>query len=111
MTARVCIKLLHGLHYLSSTMYSGVALKYSQAIQMRLVADLPSSREGDTDSEVEYPLTPPSSDTSESGSLSPDCDDHMGVVTIRIADLQESRSRKSSRQRNVLKRRKSKFIH
>lgn len=56
----------------------------------------------DTDSEVEYPLTPPLSDVSESRPISPDHDCQLGVVTIQVS----GRSASETRQRNVLKRRR-----
>jgi len=56
---------------------------------------------------MEYPLTPPLSDTSESRPLSPDFD-HLGIVILQVAELQASKLRKPGRQRNVPKRRKPK---
>lgn len=84
--------------------YSAVAINCSQSIRTRLIADQPPCKD-DTDSEVEYPLTPPLSDSSESRPLSPDYDGHLGVVSMQVAELQ---SRKPIRLRNVLKRRKRK---
>ena len=89
--------------------YTGVAVRCSQNIRMRLIADRPPC-EDDTDSEVEYPLTPPPSDTSESRPLSPDLDGQPGVVIVEVTELQAFKSRKPTRQWNVLKRRKRKFI-
>jgi len=90
--------------------YAGIAFKCSQVIRMHLIADrLPC--EDDTDSELEYPLTPPLSDTSESRPLSPDYDGHLGVVTMRVGDFREPKSRERSRQKNVLKRRRGELIN
>jgi dehydrodolichyl diphosphate syntase complex subunit NUS1 len=75
---------------------------------MRLSADKPPC-EDDTESEMEYPLTPPLSDTSESRPLSPDYDDRLGMITMQVSELQAPKSRKPGRQRNVLKRRKREF--
>jgi dehydrodolichyl diphosphate syntase complex subunit NUS1 len=76
---------------------------------MRLIADR-SPCEQDSDSELEYPLTPPLSDTSESRPLSPDYDIHLGVISMRVEDLQVSKLAKRTRRRNVLKRRRREFL-
>jgi len=97
-----------GIRQLTVYDSQGVAVRCSQSIRMRLIADRPPC-EDDTDSEVEYPLTPPPSDTSESRPLSPDLDGQPGVVIVEVAELQASKSRKPTRQWNVLKRRKQKY--
>jgi dehydrodolichyl diphosphate syntase complex subunit NUS1 len=88
---------------------AGTSFECSQTIRTRLIAGQPTC-EDDTGSEVEYPLTPPLSDTSESRPLSPDYDGQLGVVTIRVTDLLASKSCRPSRQRNVLKRRRREFV-
>jgi len=85
----------------------GITLNCSQDIQERLLADQPIS-DDDSDSEVEYPLTPPLSDSSESRSISPEYGYHLGVVTIQVSKLQARKSSRPYRRRNVLKRRRTK---
>jgi len=94
-----------GIRQLTVYDSQGIVVNCSQIIQTRLIAErLPC--EDDTDSEVEYPLTPPLSDTSESRSMSPDYDGQPGMVTIEVAQLQAFKSRRSDIHRNILKRRK-----
>lgn len=88
---------------------AGISFECSQTIRTRLIAGQPTC-EDDTGSEVEYPLTPPLSDTSESRPLSPDYDGQLGVATIRVADLPASKLCRPRRQRNVLKRRRREFV-
>jgi len=82
----------------------GITLNRSQDIQERLIAYRPVS-EDDTDSEVEYPLTPPLSDSSDSRPISPEYGFHLGVVTIQVSELQ---ARKPNRRRNVVRRKRPK---
>lgn len=93
-----------GIRQLTAYDNQGIAIDCAQIIRLRLIGDQPSC-EIDTESEVEYPLTPPHS---ESRSLSPDNDRHSKMVIIEVAELQTSKTRKPVRQRNVLKRRKPK---
>jgi len=76
---------------------------------MRLISDQ-SPCEQESDSELEYPLPHPLSDTSVSLPLSPDHDIHLGIITMRVADLEASKLTKRTRRRNVLKRRRRKFL-
>lgn len=96
-----------GIRQLTVYDSQGAVFNCSQNIRMRLSADKPPC-EDDTESEMEYPLTPPLSDTSESRPLSPDYDDRLGMITMQVSELQAPKSRKPGRQRNVLKRRKPK---
>jgi len=82
----------------------GITLNCSRGIQERLVTEHPPS-EDDTDSEVEYPLTPPLSDISESRPMSPVHDCQLGVVIIQVSEVPASKIRQ---RRNVLKRRRPK---
>ena len=62
----------------------------------------------DTDSELEYPLTPPPSDSSDSRPLSPDDHVDLGVTSLYIPGFPTSKRNK--RRRQVLTRRESTYI-
>jgi len=76
-----------GIRQLTVYDSQGAVSNCSQNIRMRLSADKPPC-EDDTESEMEYPLTPPLSDTSESRPLSPDYDDRLGMITMQVSELQ-----------------------
>lgn len=87
--------------------FTGAALSNCQQIRARLISDQPSY-EDDTDSELEYPLTPPLSETSGSRPISPAFEAQLGMVTLQVSDLRAPKPYKT--RRNVLKRRRSKPV-
>ncbi|KAG6831228.1 hypothetical protein H0H92_012025 [Tricholoma furcatifolium] len=64
------------------TDFAGALLKFSQRIRDAFPS---TSEELSSDSDIEYPLTPPPSDYSESRPISPQ---HNHTVTIRISDAE-----------------------
>ena len=76
----------------------------AQSIRTRILQNFADCEE-DTDSELEYPLTPPPSDTSDSRPLSPDDHAELGVTSIYTPGLPGFKPNK--RRRQVLTRRES----
>ncbi|KZP10567.1 hypothetical protein FIBSPDRAFT_838462 [Athelia psychrophila] len=83
----------------------GIALQSSQQIRECLLLDQPHC-DDDTDSEVEYPLTPPLSETSGSRPISPAFDAQLGLVTLQVSELRAPKPNKT--RHNVVKRRRNK---
>lgn len=88
-------------------MFAGLALSCLPQIRACLVADLPPCQD-DTDSEVEYPLTPPLSETSGSRPMSPILEVQLGLVTMQVSELRAPKLSKT--RHNVLKRRRRKLM-
>lgn len=68
----------------------GILAQSSLDIRARLSKRFDTSQEDEEESDIEYPLTPPSSDDSESRPISPysdDADHNLKVITIPIPSI------------------------
>ncbi|RDB28798.1 hypothetical protein Hypma_015567 [Hypsizygus marmoreus] len=81
----------------------GAVLKNSQRIRELLIGEQPD--EDSSESDIEYPLTPPPSDYSDSRPISPQHDFQTDMNTVSIHIVQHPRSRKTRNRKGVQRRR------